>query len=159
VAAQVTTVEVLRPYIEQTIAETLGLENVKRDGDGDIPIVSGSVVTFARLIEGPTGPILRLISPLLRDVKKTRPLLEHLNQINGFAPYVTFFWAQNQVFCSMDLLAENLQAKEIENALGAVGWQADHLDDLFQKEFGGQRMIEESEAVKPPRQEGGPGYL
>jgi hypothetical protein len=79
----------------------------------------------------------------VRKVKKSAKLLERLNEMNMKSPYVRFFWTQDQVFCSTDLMAETLQAEEVTNALMAVAWHADHLDDLLQKEFGGDRMFEE----------------
>jgi hypothetical protein len=143
-------VEVLRPYVEQKVADLLGVERVKKDKDGDIPIRQGSAVCFARLVDAPTGPMLRVFSPLVRGVQQSSDLLLRLNEINTSAPYVRFFWAEQMVYCGMDLMAETLQPEEIANALGTVGWHADRLDDLFKADFGGERMMEE-EAPKPAR--------
>jgi hypothetical protein len=142
--------EMLQPYVQQKVAEFLGIEKVSLDPDGDIPIRYGSTVCFARLLEGPGGPMLRVFSPFLRGVKKTTKLLERLNDLNARAPYVRLFWLGDQVFCATDLLAENLQPEEIRNAISAVSFAADALDDPLKKEFGGERMIEEAGAEKPP---------
>jgi hypothetical protein len=146
------TLEMLRPYVEQKIAEVIGADSVKVDPDGDIPIRSGSAVCFARLIEGPTGPMFRVFSPMLRGIDGSPRLLERLNQLNVGVPYARFFWHDEVIYCAADLLAENIQGEEIANALSAVSIHADKLDDLLKDEFGGERMIEEDETPKP-----GPG--
>lgn len=150
-------IEMLRPYIEQKVAEVLEVEKVKADPQGDIPIRAGSSVCVARLLDGPSGPMLRVFSPLLKGVDEGAELMSRLNELNVRAPYVRFFHAENVVYCAMDLLAENIQREEIDNAIAAISYHADHLDDLLQKEFGGERMLEESEVTKPPGEPA--GYL
>jgi hypothetical protein len=144
-----TSAEMLRPYVQQQVASIIGVESVKVDEDGDIPTRQGSAVSFARLLDGPTGPLFRVFSPVLKDVKKNHALLDKLNDLNVSSPYVRFFWSGGFVYCAMDLLAENLQKEEIGNALGAVGWHADNLDDALKNDFGGERMIEGEDAPKP----------
>lgn len=153
-----TTVEILRPYVMEQVASLLGVEQVKLDEQGDIPIRRGSAVVFGRLMEGPSGPMFRLFSPLLGGLDKSPNLMERLNQLNMESPYVRFFWVDEHVYCAMDMLAEELQPKEIGNAIEAMTWNSDRLDDLLKADFGGERMVEESEAPKPPTQGDG-GYL
>jgi hypothetical protein len=150
-------IEMIRPYVEQQVAKIMGLESVKVDQDGDIPIRQGSAACFARLLDGPSGPMLRIFAPMLGDLKKSPELLERLNELNLAAPYVRFFWDAEQVFCSMDVLAESLDSGEIANALSAVAYSADHLDDALKNDFGGRRMFEEEDAPKP--KSGGSAYL
>lgn len=149
-------VEMLRPYVEQKVAELLGVEKVNVDDNGNIPIRSGSAVCFARLLEGPTGPMFRVFSPLLQGVKPTPALLERLNAMNADVPYVRFFHIEDVVYCSTDLVAENMQREEIEHVLSAITFNADQIDDLLKNEFGGERMIEEEHEEKP---EDDSGYL
>lgn len=151
------TIEILRPYVEQRVAEFLGVEKLRVDVDGTIPIRAGSSVCFARLVDGPTGPMFRVFAHLLSEISSSPPLLERLNELNAEAPFVRFFWVDDSVFCAMDLEAETLQPDEINNALSAVMWHADHHDDLLQKDFGGSRLIEED--TSDPRKDGGGGYL
>jgi hypothetical protein len=142
-------IEMIRPYVEQQVAKLMGSESVKVDPDGDIPIRQGSAVCFARLLDGPSGPMFRVFAPMLGDLKKSLELLERLNELNLRAPYVRFFWDADQVFCSTDLPAESLETDEIANAISAVAYSADHLDDVLKNDFGGRRMIEEDDAAKP----------
>jgi hypothetical protein len=141
--------EVLRPYVLQAVASVLGLTSVKVDDEGDIPIRQGSAVCYARLLDGPTGPLFRVFAPMLKNVAKSQALLERLNGLNAAAPYLRFFWVDGVIFCAMDLMAENLEKEEIGNALLIVGWFADKLDDMLRKDFGGERMLEEDEIPKP----------
>jgi hypothetical protein len=140
--------ETLRPYVLQAVATVLGLSSVTVDDDGDIPIQQGSAVCFARLLDGPTGPLFRVFAPMLRGVVESKALLERLNALNASVPYLRFFWVDGVIFCAMDLPAENLKREEIANVLFVVGWFADKLDDLLKKDFGGERMVEE-ELPKP----------
>jgi hypothetical protein len=140
--------EALRPYLLQAVASLLGLSSVKVDDDGDIPIQQGSAVCFARLLDGPTGPLFRVFAPMLKSVPKSEALLERLNELNAAAPYLRFFWVDGVVFCAMDLPAENLPREEIGHALLIVGWFADKLDDVLGKDFGGERVALE-EMPKP----------
>ena len=132
----------LRPYVEQKVAEYLGIEKVAVDDDGDIPIKAGSAVCYARLFDSSNGPIFRAFAPLLLDVPKSEALLERLNELNGIAHFVRYFWQAEQVFCSVDLPAEDLQPGEIQLALLAVSVGADEYDDELKTAFGGRRMIE-----------------
>ena len=144
-----TNAEMLRPYVQQKVQEFLGVEQLQVDADGDIPIRQGSSVSFARLLDGPTGPVFRVFSPLLSGITKSTELLERLNDLNAGAPYVRFFWAADHVFCAIDLKADTLEPEEITNAIGAVAWHADNIDDLLKKDFGGTRMVEDETPPKP----------
>ena len=149
--------DMIRPYVEQQVAAILGIEQLKKDDDGDIPVVSGSCVTFISVVDGPTGPMVRFVAPLLHEVKKSPELLERLNQMNTTSPYVRFFWVDEEVLCAMDIAGEDVQRDEIGNALGAVSWHADNFDDALQRDFGGKRMIEPDEANKAADQNAKPG--
>ncbi|MEW6060043.1 MAG: YbjN domain-containing protein [Actinomycetota bacterium] len=145
-----TTADVLRPYLQQQIASIMGVASIPPDEDGDIVIRQGSTLCFARVLDGPTGPLFRVFAPVLKNVTESDALFERLNALNVGAPYVRFFWSDGFVYCGMDLLAEYLQREEIGNALAAVGWNADNLDELLKQEFGGERMIEDEQVTKPP---------
>lgn len=148
--------EMIRPFVEREIAQLLGVPEVARDEDGDIPIVNGSSVTFVRVVDGPTGAMIRFVSPVLKDVEASPGLLVHLNQLNSRTPYVRFYWSDGHVFCTMEIAGDEVQWQEIGNALAAVTGHADHTDDLLQREFGGTTMMSREEAPKPG---GVGGYL
>lgn len=155
------TADMIKPFVEKAVAQTLGLESVKLDDDGDIPVVSGTSVTFVRVVDGPVGPMVRFFSPMVSGVGKSPALFERLNELNTSVPYVQFFWVNDQVMCNLDLDGESLQAEEVGKALGAVTWHANRFDEPLQQEFGGRTMISTEEAQKPPAEgpTGPAGYL
>ena len=83
--SRVTRLEVLRPFVEQTVKEFLGVEELKVLDDGTIPIRAGSSAVNVRLLEGLAGghPLLQVSSPMLRGVKPSPELLEKLNDMNA----------------------------------------------------------------------------
>lgn len=152
-------IEMIRPYVEKKIAEYLGIESVKTDPDGDIPIRFGSTVCVVKLLEGPTGPMMRVFSPFIREVQKSTELLEKLNEMNSAAPYVRFFWLEKTVFCAIDVIATDLEKDEIGNALSAVAWHSDNLDEQLIKEFGGKRVFEDADEKEKPAGAADTSYL
>jgi len=106
-------------------------------------------VCFARVFDSANGPVFRAFSPLLLDVAKSEQLLDRLNELNQTSHYVRYFWQSEQVFCAVDLPAEDLQPGDIHIALLAVSVNADRFDDELKGVFGGRRMIEDEEPPKP----------
>lgn len=147
--ADVASIEVIRPYVEKKVAECLGVDSVKVDADGDIPIRQGSAVSIVRLVDGPGGAMVRVFSPILAEVTKTPELLEHLNQMNTDASYVRFFWAAEQVLCAVDILGEDLQVSELANALRAIALSADNMDDSMMETFGGHQFFVDGPGAEP----------
>jgi T3SS (YopN, CesT) and YbjN peptide-binding chaperone 1 len=89
----VTRLEVIRPFVEQTVREFLGVDELKVMEDGTIPIRAGSSAVNVRLLEGPPGghPLLRIASPMLHDVTPSRELLEKLNEMNAAFSFARVF--------------------------------------------------------------------
>jgi hypothetical protein len=89
----VTRVEVIRPFVEQTVKEFLGVDELKVMEDGTIPIRAGSSAVNVRLLEGPTGghPLLRVSSPLLHGVPSSPELLTKLNEMNAAFSFARAF--------------------------------------------------------------------
>jgi hypothetical protein len=89
----VTRLEVLRPFVEQTVKEFLGVEELKVLDDGTIPIRAGSSAVNVRLLEG--WPVAtrscRFRSPMLRGVKPSPELLEKLNDMNASFSFARAF--------------------------------------------------------------------
>lgn len=132
----------VRSLVEQEVARLLGMPEVERDGAGDIVAVSGSAVTYIRVMDGPTGTMIRFLAPLVRGVDRSMGLLDRLNDLNARIPYVRFFWSDDHVFCGMELAGDDLQWKEIGNALSAITAHADHVDDVLRRDFGGSLIVE-----------------
>ncbi len=138
--------EVLRPFVEQTVAAYLGLEKVQVWDDGTIPIRAGSTVVNVRLVEGEGDkPLLQVYSPMLHDIERTPELLEKLNEMNTQMAFAKAFWADRQVILAMDLLAETLDKEQVAHACSYVSLAADFWDEALKKDFGGLTFFNESQ--------------
>jgi hypothetical protein len=148
----VTRLEVIRPFVEQTVREFLGVEELKVMDDGTIPIRAGSSAVNVRLVEGPTGghPLLRVASPMLQGVTSSPELLAKLNEMNAAFSFARAFVLEDTVFIAMELFAEELTAAQIEYACGLITFAADHWDDELKQAFGGQTFFESDGLAKLP---------
>lgn len=155
-----TTAAMIRPYVEQQLAALLGLEQLQKTPDGDVPVVRGDNVTFVRVFDIPAGPVVRFFAPFLTGVETSPELIGRLNDLNVQAPFVRFLWTNGNIICSMDLAADNLAKEAIGQALGAVAGFADQAAAALEKDFGGQRMVKHDHAAKPATGPANPGgYL
>ena len=147
-----TRLEVIRPFVEQTVREFLGVDELKVMEDGTIPIRAGSSAVNVRLMEGPAGghPLLRVASPMLHDVTPSRELLEKLNEMNAAFSFARVFEVDGTVILAMELFAEELTAAQIEYACGLITFAADHWDDELQRSFGGETFFEVDGTVAMP---------
>jgi hypothetical protein len=144
----VTRLEVLRPFVEQTVKEFLGVEELKVLDDGTIPIRAGSSAVNVRLLEGSPGghPLLQVSSPMLRGVKPSPELLEKLNDMNASFSFARTFVTDETVCIAMELFAEELTNEQISYACGLITFAADHWDDELKRSFGGETFFEGSPA-------------
>ena len=147
-----TRLEVIRPFVEQTVKEFLGVDELKVMDDGTIPIRAGSSAVNVRLLEGPAGghPLLRLASPLLHGVRPTTELLAKLNEMNAAFSFARTFVLEDTVFIAMELFAEELTAAQIEYACGLITFAADHWDDELKQAFGGETFFEGNTMASEP---------
>jgi T3SS (YopN, CesT) and YbjN peptide-binding chaperone 1 len=148
----VTRLEVIRPFVEQTVKEFLGVEELKVMEDGTIPIRAGSSAVNVRLLEGPTGghPLLRVASPMLHGVTSSPELLAKLNEMNAAFSFARAFVLEDTVFIAMELFTEELTATQIDYACGLITFAADHWDDELKGAFGGETFFEANELAKLP---------
>jgi hypothetical protein len=148
----VTRLEVIRPFVEQTVKEFLGVDELKVMDDGTIPIRAGSSAVNVRLLEGPAGghPLLRVASPMLHGVASSPELLTKLNEMNAAFSFARAFVLEDTVFIAMELFAEELTAAQIEYACGLITFAADHWDDELKQAFGGQTFFEGNTMVGAP---------
>ena len=147
-----TRLEVIRPFVEQTVREFLGVDELKVMEDGTIPIRAGSSAVNVRLLEGPSGghPLLRIASPMLHDVTPSRELLEKLNEMNAAFSFARVFEVDGTVIIAMELFAEELTAAQIDYACGLITFAADHWDDELRRSFGGATFFEGDGTVAMP---------
>ena len=147
-----TRVEVIRPFVEQTVKEFLGVEELKVLDDGTIPIRAGSSAVNVRLLEGSAGghPLLQVSSPLLHGVTTSLELLEKLNDMNAGFSFARVFLTDDTVCIAMELFVEELTPEQISYACGLITFAADHWDDELKRTFGGQTFFEGNPAEEAP---------
>ena len=138
-----TRIEVLRPFVEQTVKAYLGVDLLEVLEDGTIPIRAGSTAVNVQLIDGPPGshPLLRVWSPVLQDISASPELLAKLNDLNASLSLARAYFRDGVVVISMELLAESLDEEQIANACRLVSFAADHWDDELQQAFGGSTFF------------------
>lgn len=143
-----TRLEVLQPFIEKTVAQYLGVDEVHVWEDGTIPIRSGSTVVNVRLVQGENAshPVLQVYCPLLSEVDSSPELLSRLNDVNGNLTFVRAFWTDRQVILAMELLAESLDRDQVAHAVSLVSLAGDFWDSELNKTFGGSTYF----AEEPP---------
>lgn len=139
----------LDDWIEAVLKDQFGLDEIRRDSDGDIPLPRGSSVLFVRPHET-DSPFLEIFAPLLHGVDLTPEIYEAVNALNLRVPMAKALVVPDSrsVVLTASLLADTLSARELTYALRLVSDAADHFDSILQKRFGGDTMMaEQSEAI------------
>jgi hypothetical protein len=149
----VTRLEVLQPFIEKTVSEYLGVDDVQVWEDGTIPIRSGTTVVNVRLVQGQNAshPILQVYCPLLSEVDSSPELLSKLNDVNANLSFVRAFWTDRQVILAMEMLAESLDRDQVAHAVSLVSLAGNFWDSELNRAFGGKTYFtdEPSTATTP----------
>jgi len=141
--------EVIQPYLEKLMKELLNLESLIVWDDGTIPVHAGSASVWVRLIEPNERPLVQIISRLLRGVPGSPALFERLNELNAGWYQVRVYWADEQVFASIELVGESLDKEELSAAYDLITWFADHWDTELHAAFGGEMSFEEAKSEPP----------
>jgi hypothetical protein len=144
----VTRLEILQPFVEKTVAEYLGIEQVQVWEDGTIPIRSGTTIVNVRLVQGEdqSRAILQVYSPMLREIESSPELLAKLNEVNANLMFVRAFWTDRQVILALELLAETLDRDQVAHAVSLVSLAGNFWDSELNKAFGGSTYF----AEEPP---------
>ncbi len=147
-----TRLEVIRPFVEKTVREFLGVEQLEVMDDGTIPIRAGSTAVNVRLMQtrDEGEPLLQVFAPILHGVIKTPQLLEKLNEMNTNFLSARTFWVNDQVLIAMELPAETLDKQQVSYACSLISFAADYWDDVLKQQFGGEIAFNESVAAPDP---------
>jgi len=141
-SAEVATIEnPVHERVEKLLCEILESKQLVFDGDGDVPIRWGSALFYVRVLDG-TPPLVRVFSPMLRDVKSSRKLLVAINEINAQIVSGRVFVLGTDVMVATEIVASHLDRPELEHAVNAIGTIADTFDDDLQLVFGGHRGLD-----------------
>jgi hypothetical protein len=97
---------------------------------------AGSAAVYVRLLDC-TPAIVRVFSPVLREVDVSPALLQDLNLLNASCNFVRFFYRDGTIFAATEHLAETLDEPELVHACQLVADLANHHDDLLLERHGG----------------------
>ena len=138
-------VDTVRPYVEQLLREFCETDQLVVDGDGDIPIRKGSTMYWVSLFEIEEEAQVRVWSFMARDVPEAEGLYRHLNKVNSTISYGRVYYEDGDVIVSSELLAEDLDPRELQNACECIGSISDAYDDALVAEFGGRVFFPDDE--------------
>jgi hypothetical protein len=141
--------DIYRPYVEKLLKEWLEVDNLIIDSDGDVPIQRGSAMYYVRVLDLDI-PLVRLFSPLIRNVKSSPELLEAINDINNKIWMGRVSWIDDTVLASYETIAESLDKVELEQACQNMSWIADTFDTELHDKFGGDLMFEDPKPDDKP---------
>jgi hypothetical protein len=132
----------LRDWLGWAVAKILGVDEVTRDEDDDIPVRCGSTMCYVRSVEDP--PSVRMFAPMVVEIPVTPQLLAALNDINLRINVGRVFHApSDEVIYSLELYGEQLTVGILEASLEAATDISDHFDHELQARFGGRTLFAE----------------
>ena len=137
-------------WVEDTLKRELKLDEIERDGDGDIPLdFGGSTMVFVRTLDVERDlPIIRVFAPLLAKFEMKPEVYAAVNSINRKAPLAKALVdpAIPQILLSADiLLADEVSPGQLMATIQLVGENADQYDTMLQKRFGGVTMFDDGD--------------
>lgn len=136
----------LKDKIQRILTDKLG--SVKIDRDGDIVLENDSAIGFVSVRElGPDTTVVKVASPVLRDVELTPALYEWVateGQNRLFAHYRVVFPKNGAAMLMLehDLLGDSLDPDELLFAVFSVMTGANDSDEELQSRFGGRRAAD-----------------
>ena len=141
-------IDVLRPFIEKSLAAMLETERVAPDGDGEYSFPHGSAEITLRLLDAPM-PLLQLSAVLVKGMKKKARVLEAVNEVNAAELGLRVFRFEDLVIAAWEVPADTLDARQFIDACRRFGEVADRLDTRLARKLGGKtaRADTDDEAV------------
>ncbi|GAA2329384.1 YbjN domain-containing protein [Dactylosporangium sp. NPDC051485] len=130
--------DALRAKVHRLVTDYLGGQEVPADlVSRPAAIRSGTAVLYLRLIAS-EPPLVRVFSPLLRQLERSPELLAELNDLNGRLNFIRLFWRDDCVYAAAEVLASTLDPIELSNACDWVSDTADYYDERLRDQFGGR---------------------
>jgi hypothetical protein len=141
-------IDVLRPFIEKSLAAMLEQERVAPDADGEYNFPQGSAEVTLRLIDE-SVPLLQLSAVLVSGVKKKARLLDVVNEVNATEMGFRVFRFEDLVIGAWEVPADTLDPRQFTEICHRFAEIADRLDTVLARKFGGKtaRADADDEAV------------
>ena len=140
------TLDTVKNKLQKMLIELNG--SIQIDKDGDFEIVIGSAHLFIRVVEiGPDDNkrfVVRFFSPMVLKVPVTHELCLHIatEGTNYRFGCINLILEEDgktgDLYFSHNILANDLDQSEVDNAIRAVLYTAEELDTELQKRFGGE---------------------
>lgn len=133
--------EIIRPYLEKLIGQWLEVPALATDDQGRYHVRVATSGFIVELVEfNPT--LVRVWSPVVVGVDKSVELLETLNALNGRGLGLRVFHLDDKVVLATELVAETLDAKELDFACHLLAGAAERLGPELVALHGGSTLFE-----------------
>jgi hypothetical protein len=114
-------------------------------------VLAGSTAVYINFAEWDTDAVISLSAPVLEDLPtggdEYVKSVAYVNDLNCRVVFGKFCRYRDHIRLEYELLAGNLQAEELMNALNSVATLADHWDDKLQAELGGSTWAAKDEQL------------
>jgi hypothetical protein len=132
-------IDVLRPFIEKSLAAMLETERVSPDADGEYSFPRGSTDITLRLFDAPM-PLLQFSAVLVSGIKKRVRVLDAVNEINAAELGIRVFKLEDMVLAAWEVPADTLDARQFADACQRFADAADRLDTVLARRFGARTV-------------------
>jgi hypothetical protein len=137
---------VLHERVHTLVADYLSGQPVPDDLVADpVAMQAGTAVVYLRLLDA-EPPVVRVFSPLLREVDISGELLAELNELNARLTFDRLFWRERAVYAATERLAETLTSAELRHAIDSLADHADYYDVRLHARFGGVVAFDDNRA-------------
>jgi hypothetical protein len=120
--------------VERTFTTLLGVDELIRDEDGDIPIVRDGVTIYVRVVEDPS--YVSLFCPVLFDAEPTTELLEAVNAINAEIRCARALWRNGTVVIASEVADGPVIRPHVLDSYEAVSTLGKVYSEQLQERFG-----------------------
>lgn len=122
-----------------TLRECTDISDLNYDEDGDIGILSGSALTFIRLVN--EAQHIRFFSLVLLDIEEDAEIYRHLNDINADENLIRFYYKDETIFGVLDIFAAPYVSEHAAQAFEYFSTTVDRIGEQLQEVFGGQTAV------------------
>jgi hypothetical protein len=133
--------EIIRPYLEKLIGQWLEVPVLATDDEGRYHVRVATSGFIVELVDfEPT--LVRVWSPVVVNVEKSLDLLETLNGLNRSGLGLRIFHLEDKVILATELVAETLDAKELDFACHLLASAAERLGPELVGLYGGSTLFQ-----------------
>lgn len=142
--------EHLDQLVEQALVPVFGAVPI-RDGDGDIPVSSGSARVFVHTL--PAAPLIRIWAELVVQIADLQRARFETEVLNRDRPFAKFTLVGDRIIGQVLLPAAPFVPAHLTQTLEMMCVLADEVDDDLAIRVGGRRFLEPQGPQEPERRE------